>query len=148
MNNSTQINIYTGSDLIKSLNLYMNSIIKNSSFYQGAKSFTKNEKKINNMKKFIHKQIKEKNNNEPYSERNSSNDKLLKLLNLYCKEGKHRKTNIKKNHFNMSKYNKSLNYKTKSKSKSNWDEKSFAEFNKKFNNNNINQKKIFKRNLK
>ena len=148
MNNSTQINIFTGNDLIKSLNLYMNSIIKNSSFYQGAKSFTKNEKKINNMKKFIHKQIKEKNNNEPYSERNSSNDKLLKLLNLYCKEGKHRKTNIKKNHFNMSKYNKSLNYKTKSKSKSNWDEKSFAEFNKKFNNNNINQKKIFKRNLK
>ena len=147
MNNSTQINIFTGNDLIKSLNLYMNSIIKSSSFYQGAKSFSKNDKKIKNMKKFIHKPVKEKNNNEPYSERNSSNDKLLKLLNLYCKEGKHRKTNIKKNHFNLSKYNKSLNYKTKSKSKSNLDEKSFAEFNKKFNNN-VNQKKILKRNVK
>ena len=150
MNNSTQINIYTGSDLIKSLNLYMNSIIKNSSFYHGAKSFSKNDKKINNMKKFIHTRIKDKSNNEPYSERNSSNEKLLKLLNLYCKEGKHRKTNIKKNHFNLCKYNKSLNYKTKSKSKSksNWDEKSFADFNKKFNNININQKRILKRNVK
>ena len=130
MNNSTQINIYTGIDLIKSLNLYWNSIINstksNSPFYDsnlikkriGTKTLSKKNKKMKNVKQFIEKHIKENKPKEPHTERNSSNEKLLKLLDIYCREGKkHRKTNIKKNTFIKNKLNKSHNYKTKSKSK-------------------------------
>ena len=141
MNNSTQINIYTGIDLIKSLNLYWNSIINstksNSPFYDnnlikkriGTKTLSKKNKKMKNVKQFIEKHIKENKENkpkEPHTERNSSNEKLLKLLDIYCREGKkHRKTNIKKNTFIKNKLNKSHNYKTKSKSK--YEEKSIQE---------------------
>ena len=141
MNNSTQINIYTGIDLIKSLNLYWNSIINstksNSPFYYinlikkriGTKTLSKKNKKMKNVKQFIEKHIKENKENkpkEPHTERNSSNEKLLKLLDIYCREGKkHRKTNIKKNTFIKNKLNKSHNYKTKSKSK--YEEKSIQE---------------------
>ena len=139
MNNSTQINIYTGNDLIKSLNLYWNSIINstktNSPLYDsnlskkklGTKTLSKKEKKIKNMKQFIEKHMKEKKMKEPYTERNSSNDKLLKLLDIYCREGKkHRNANIKKNTFNKNKLTKSHNYKTKNKSK--YEEKSVQDF--------------------
>ena len=72
------------------------------------------------MKQFIEKHMKEKKVKEPHTERNSSNEKLLKLLDIYCRGGKkHRNTNIKKNTFNKNKLNKSHNYKTKSKSKNN-----------------------------
>ena len=140
MNNSTQINIFTGGDIIKSVNLYMNSIIKSPSSFHSSKTHSKNNKKIKNMKQFFHKQINSKNYKEPFTERNSSNDKLLKLLDIYCRGEKHRKTNIKKSHFNMSKLNKSHNYKTKSKSKSNWEERSAMDFIKK-NNVSNNKKK-------
>ena len=72
MNNSTQINIYTGNDLIKSLNLYWNSIINstksNSPFHDsnlskkklGTKTLSKRNKKVRNMKQFIEKHMKEK----------------------------------------------------------------------------------------
>ena len=139
MNNSTQINIYTGNDLIKSLNLYWNSIINstktNSPLYDsnlskkklGTKTLSKKEKKMKNMKQFIEKHMKEKKMKEPYTERNSSNDKLLKLLDIYCREGKkHRNANIKKNTFNKNKLTKSHNYKTKNKSK--YEEKSVQDF--------------------
>ena len=46
MNNSTQINIFTGGDIIKSLNLYMNSIIKSPSSFHSSKTHSKNNKKI------------------------------------------------------------------------------------------------------
>ena len=174
MNNSTQINIYTGNDLIKSLNLYWNSIINStkssSPFYDnnlskkklGTKTLSKKNKKIKNMKQFIEKHMKEKKMKEPHTERNSSNEKLLKLLDIYCRGGKkHRNTNIKKNNFNKNKLNKSHNYKTKSKSK--YEEKSVQDFmyrksnnmdifrdKEKKNNSLINRKKIIKtnRNLK
>ena len=139
MNNSTQINIYTGNDLIKSLNLYWNSIINStkstSPFYDnnlskkklGTKTLSKKNKKMKNMKQFIEKHMKEKKVKEPHTERNSSNEKLLKLLDIYCRGGKkHRNTNIKKNTFNKNKLNKSHNYKTKSKSK--YEEKSVQDF--------------------
>ena len=165
MNNSTQINIYTGNDLIKSLNLYWNSIINStkttSPFYDsnlskkklGAKTLSKKNKKMKNMKQFIEKHMKEKRMKEPHTERNSSNEKLLKLLDIYCRGGKkHRNTNIKKNTFNKNKINKSHNYKTKSKSK--YEEKSVQDFiyrksnnidffrDKEKNNNSIISKKI------
>ena len=139
MNNSTQINIYTGNDLIKSLNLYWNSIINstksNSPFHDsnlskkklGIKTNSKKNKKVKNMKQFIEKHKKEKKLKEPYTERNSSNEKLLKLLDIYCRGNKkHRKTNIKKNNCIKNKLNKSHNYKTKSKSK--YEEKSVQDF--------------------
>ena len=139
MNNSTQINIYTGIDLIKSLNLYWNSIINstksNSPFHDsnlskkklGIKTNSKKNKKVKNMKQFIEKHMKEKRLKEPYTERNSSNEKLLKLLDIYCRGNKkHRKTNIKKNNCIKNKLNKSHNYKTKSKSK--YEEKSVQDF--------------------
>ena len=139
MNNSTQINIYTGNDLIKSLNLYWNSIINStkstSPFYDnnlskkklGTKTLSKKNKKMKNMKQFIEKHMKDKKVKEPHTERNSSNEKLLKLLDIYCRGGKkHRNTNIKKNTFNKNKLNKSHNYKTKSKSK--YEEKSVQDF--------------------
>ena len=139
MNNSTQINIFTGNDLIKSLNLYWNSIINSSklpsSFYDNSvskkkinsSSLSRKNKKIQNMKQFIEKHMKDKKIKEPYTERTSSNDKLLKLLDIYCRGAKkHRNTNYKKNYFNKNKLNKSHNYKTKSKS--NCDEKSIGDF--------------------
>ena len=140
MNNSTQINIFTGNDLIKSLNLYWNSIINStkspSPFYDSSsitkkkinsKSLSRKNKKIQNMKQFIEKHMKEKKLKEPYTERTSSNDKLLKLLDIYCRGNKkHRNTNFKKNYFNKNKLNISHNYKTKSKS--NCDEKSIGDF--------------------
>ena len=139
MNNSTQINIYTGNDLIKSLNLYWNSIINStkstSPFYDnnlskkklGTKTLSKKNKKMKNMKQFIEKHMKEKKAKDSHTERNSSNEKLLKLLDIYCRGGKkHRNTNIKKNTFNKNKLNKSHNYKTKSKSK--YEEKSVQDF--------------------
>ena len=148
MNNSTQINIYTGNDLIKSLNLYWNSIINstksNSPFHDsnlskkklGTKTLSKRNKKVRNMKQFIEKHMKEKKIKEPYTERNSSNEKLLKLLDIYCRGNKkHRNTNIKKNNFIKNKLNKSHNYKTKSKSK--YEEKSVQDFIYKKSNNNI-----------
>ena len=90
--NSTQINIYTGNDLIKSLNLYWNSIINStkstSPFYDnnlskkklGTKTLSKKNKKMKNMKQFIEKHMKEKKAKDSHTERNSSNEKLLKLL--------------------------------------------------------------------
>jgi hypothetical protein len=139
MNNSTQINIYTGNDLIKSLNLYWNSIINStkstSPFYDnnlskkklGTKTLSKKNKKMKNMKQFIEKHMKEKKAKDSHIERNSSNEKLLKLLDIYCRGGKkHRNTNIKKNTFNKNKLNKSHNCKTKSKSK--YEEKSVQDF--------------------
>ena len=82
---------------------------------------------MKNMKQFIEKHMKEKKVKEPHTERNSSNEKLLKLLDIYCRGGKkHRNTNIKKNTFNKNKLNKSHNYKTKSKSK--YEEKSVQDF--------------------
>ena len=111
MNNSTQINIFTGNDLIKSLNLYWNSIINSSklpsSFYDNSvskkkinsSSLSRKNKKIQNMKQFIEKHMKDKKIKEPYTERTSSNDKLLKLLDIYCRGAKkHRNTNYKKNY--------------------------------------------------
>ena len=78
------------------------------------------------MKKQFKKQKKKKKKKQPHTERNSSNEKLLKLLDIYCRGGKkHRNTNIKKNTFNKNKLNKSHNYKTKSKSK--YEEKSIQE---------------------
>ena len=132
MNNSTQINIYTGNNLIKSLNLYWNSIINstkpNSPIYEkqiGTKTISKKMKKMKNMKQFFIKQMKEKKViKEPHTERNSSNEKLLKLLDIYCsKTKKHRNTNIKKN---KNILNRSNNYKTKSKTK--FEEKSLQDF--------------------
>ena len=70
MNNSTQINIYTGNDLIKSLNLYWNSIINptksNSPFSDnniskkklGTKTLSKKNRKMKNMKQFFEKHMK------------------------------------------------------------------------------------------
>ena len=146
MNNSTQINIYTGNDLIKSLNLYWNSIINptksNSPFSDnniskkklGTKTLSKKNKKMKNMKQFFEKHMKEKKSKEPHTERTSSNEKLLKLLDIYCRGGKkHRNTNLKKNTFNKNKLNKSHNYKTKSKSK--YEEKSVQDFIHRRNNN-------------
>ena len=50
------------------------------------------------MKQFIEKHMKDKKIKEPYTERTSSNDKLLKLLDIYCRGAKkHRNTNYKKN---------------------------------------------------
>jgi hypothetical protein len=139
MNNSTQINIYTGNDLIKSLNLYWNSIINstksNSPFYDsnlskkklGIKSLSKKNKKIQNMKQIIEKHMKEKKLKEPNTERNSSNEKLLKLLDIYCKGvKKHRNTNMKKNNVIKNKLNKSHIYKTKSRTK--YEERSIKDF--------------------
>ena len=139
MNNSTQINIYTGNDLIKSLNLYWNSIINstksNSPFYDsnlskkklGIKSLSKKNKKIKNMKQIIEKHMKEKKLKEPNTERNSSNEKLLKLLDIYCKGvKKHRNTNMKKNNVIKNKLNKSHIYKTKSRTK--YEERSIKDF--------------------
>ena len=146
MNNSTQINIYTGNDLIKSLNLYWNSIINptksNSPFSDnniskkklGTKTLSKKNKKMKNMKQFFEKHMKEKKSKEPHTERTSSNEKLLKLLDIYCRGGKkHRNTNLKKNTFNKNKLNKSHNYKIKSKSK--YEEKSVQDFIHRRNNN-------------
>ena len=93
----------------------------------GTKTLSKKNKKMKNMKQFIEKHMKEKKVKEPHTERNSSNEKLLKLLDIYCRGGKkHRNTNIKKNTFNKNKLNKSHNYKTKSKSK--YEEKSVQDF--------------------
>ena len=148
MNNSTQINIYTGNDLIKSLNLYWNSIINstksNSPFYDsnlskkklGIKSLSKKNKKIKNMKQIIEKHMKEKKLKEPNTERNSSNEKLLKLLDIYCKGvKKHRNTNMKKNNVIKNKLNKSHIYKTKSRTK--YEERSIKDFIYKKSNNNF-----------
>ena len=146
MNNSTQINIYTGNDLIKSLNLYWNSIINStkspSSFNDkklfkkknGAKSLSKKKKVKNvNLKKFIEKHMKEKKYKEPYTERNSNNEKFLKLLDIYCRDAKkYKSTNIKKN-INKNILNKSHYY----KSKSNLEIKSMGDANKKYNNNDL-----------
>ncbi len=149
MNNSTQINIYTGNDLIKSLHLYLNSIIHStksppSPLYDNnlskkknnSKSLSKNnnnkKKKNVNLKKFIEKHLNKKNMKEPYTERNANNEKFLKLLDIYCRDAKKFKsTNIKKN-INKNKLNKSQHY----NSKSNLDIKSMGEANKKTNNNN------------
>ena len=128
MNNSTQINIYTGNDLIKSIHLYLNSIINStkspSHLYEnnlskkknGSKSLSKkNKKKKNiNLKKFIEKHLSKNIMKEPYTERNSNNEKFLKLLDIYCRDAKKFKsTNIKKN-INKNKLNKSHNYNNKS----------------------------------
>ena len=132
MNNSTQINIYTGNDLIKSLNLYWNSIInstkQNSPFYDkqlGTKTISKKMKKMKNMKQYFIKKMKEKKMiKEPHTERNSSNEKLLKLLDIYCRGNKkHRNTNIKKNKNNLNKSNNLI-----MKSKSKCEEKSAQDF--------------------
>jgi hypothetical protein len=146
MNNSTQINIYTGNDLIKSIHLYLNSIIHStkapsSPLYDNnaskkknnSKSLSKNnnnkKKKNLNLKKFIEKHLNQK---EPYTERNANNEKFLKLLDIYCHDAKKFKsTNIKKS-LNKNKLNKSQHY----NSKSNLDIKSTGEVNKKNNNNN------------
>ena len=151
MNNSTQINIYTGNDLIKSLNLYWNSIINSTRSpsavndnnlnrkKNGSKSVSKNNKKLKNenLKKFIEKHWKDKKYKEPYTERNSNNEKFLKLLDIYCRDAKQNKsTNLKKN-FNKNKLNKSHNYNHNYNSKSNLEIKSMGEANKKFSNNDL-----------
>ena len=124
MNNSTQINIYTGNDLIRSLNLYWNSIINSSKTPTGlyehnfvkvknsSKSLSKRNKRVNNsgLKKFIERHLKEKKSKEPYTERNSNNEKFLKLLDIYCRDAKkYKSTNIKKS-LTKNKLNKSHNY--------------------------------------
>ena len=147
MNNSTQINIYTGNDLIKSLNLYWNSIINSSkspSIYDnlkkkknGSKSLSKKNKKIKNknLKKFIESHMKEKKHKEPYTERNSNNEKFLKLLDIYCRDAKkYKSTNLKKNK-NKNKLNKSHNFNYNNKSI--LEVKSMGEVNKKFSNNDL-----------
>ena len=61
---------------------------------------------------------------EPHTERNSSNEKLLKLLDIYCRGNKkHRNTNIKKNKNNLNKSNNLI-----MKSKSKCEEKSAQDF--------------------
>ena len=151
MNNSTQINIYTGNDLIKSLNLYWNSIINSTRSpsavndnnlnrkKNGSKSVSKNNKKLKNenLKKFIEKHWKDKKYKEPYTERNSNNEKFLKLLDIYCRDAKQNKsTNLKKN-FNKNKLNKSHNYNHNYNSKSNLEIKSMGDANKKFSTNDL-----------
>ena len=151
MNNSTQINIYTGNDLIKSLNLYWNSIINstkspsaiNDNYLNkkknGSKSVSKKNKKLKNenLKKFIEKHWKEKKYKEPYTERNSNNEKFLKLLDIYCRDAKqYKSTNLKKT-FNKNKLNKSHNYNYNHNSKSNLEIKSIGEANKKISNNDL-----------
>ena len=151
MNNSTQINIYTGNNLIKSLNLYWNSIINSTKGPSGvndynlykkksaAKSLSKKGKKIKNenLKKFLEKHWKEKKYKEPYTERNNNNEKILKLLDIYCRDAKkYKSTNIKKN-ISKNKLNKSHNYNCKYFSKNNLEVKSY-------NNNNNNNEIILK----
>ena len=150
MNNSTQINIYTGNDLIKSLNLYLNSIINStkspSGFYENnlykirnqSRSLSKKNKKLknDNLKKFIERHIKEKNSKEPYTERNSNNEKFLKLLDIYYRDSKkYKSTNLKKN-ISKNKLNKSHNH----NSKSILEVKSMGEYNKKYNNEFLKEK--------
>ena len=144
MNNSTQINIYTGNDLIRSLNLYWNSILNSSKTPTGlydhnfvkvknsSKSLSKRNKRVNNsgLKKFIERHLKEKKSKEPYTERNSNNEKFLKLLDIYCRDAKkHKSTNIKKS-LTKNKLNKSHNY----NNKSNLEVKSMGEPKKIYNN--------------
>ena len=144
MNNSTQINIYTGNDLIRSLNMYWNSIIKSSKTPTGlydhnfvklknsSKSLSKRNKRVNNsgLKKFIERHMKEKKSKEPYTERNSNNEKFLKLLDIYCRDAKkYKSTNIKKS-LTKNKLNKSHNY----NNKSNLEVKSLGESKKIYNN--------------
>ena len=144
MNNSTQINIYTGNDLIRSLNLYWNSIINSSKTPTGlydhnfikvknsSKSISKRNKRVNNsgLKKFIERHLKEKKSKEPYTERNSNNEKFLKLLDIYCRDAKkYKSTNIKKS-LTKNKLNKSHNY----NNKSNLEVKSMGEPKKIYNN--------------
>ena len=144
MNNSTQINIYTCNDLIRSLNLYWNSIINSSKTPTGlydhnfvkvknsSKSLSKRNKRVNNsgLKKFIERHLKEKKSKEPYTERNSNNEKFLKLLDIYCRDAKkYKSTNIKKS-LTKNKLNKSHNY----NNKSNLEVKSMGEPKKIYNN--------------
>lgn len=144
MNNSTQINIYTGNDLIRSLNLYWNSIINSSKTPTGlydnnfvkkknsSKSLSKRNKRVNNsgLKKFIERHLKEKKSKEPYTERNSNNEKFLKLLDIYCRDAKkYKSTNIKKS-LTKNKLDKSHNY----NNKSNLEVKSMGESKKIYNN--------------
>ena len=77
--------------------------------------------------------MKEKKYKEPYTERNSNNEKFLKLLDIYCRDAKkYKSTNIKKN-INKNILNKSHYY----KSKSNLEIKSMGDANKKYNNNDL-----------
>ena len=151
MNNSTQINIYTGNDLIKSLNLYWNSIINSTKGPSGineknlhkkkavTKSLSKKGKKIKNenLKKFLEKHWKEKKYKEPYTERNNNNEKILKLLDIYCRDAKKFKSTNSKNNISKNKLNKSHNYNYNHNSKSNLEIKSIGEANKKISNNDL-----------
>ena len=84
----------------------------------------------------MEKHWKEKKSKEPYTERNN-NEKLLKLLDIYCRDTKkYKSTNIKKN-INKNKLNKSHNYICNYISKNNLEVKSIGDANKKFNNNDV-----------
>ena len=161
MNNSTQINIYTGNDLIKSIHLYLNSIIHStksptspmlydsnlSKKKNNSKSLSKNnnkKKKNLNLKKLIEKHLNKNSIKEPNTERNSNNEKFLKLLDIYCRDAKKFKSTNLKKHLNKNKLNKSQHY----NSKSNLEIKSIGETNKKINNNLKLKKKSFYNNNK
>ena len=84
MNNSPQINIYTGNDVFNSLNLYLNSIIYSTKSYRPfhdnilknkKKSISKifsedKDKKIKNIKYLFEKSIKEPNTERLYKKEN------------------------------------------------------------------------------
>jgi hypothetical protein len=161
MNNSTQINIYTGNDLIKSIHLYLNSIIHStksptspmlydsnlSKKKNNSKSLSKNnnkKKKNLNLKKLIEKHLNKNSIKEPNTERNSNNEKFLKLLDIYCRDAKKFKSTNLKKHLNKNKLNKRQHY----NSKSNLEIKSIGETNKKINNNLKLKKKSFYNNNK
>ena len=141
MNNSTQINIYTGNNLIKSLNLYWNSInsTKSPSSFHYTNSFKNNSKnkskskerqnKNLDLKKIIERQMKLKRNKEqPYTERNWNNEKIMKILEIYIRETKRNKSKNNKKNKNINRINKSLN-------SNHLEAKSFGDFHIKNNNN-------------
>ena len=158
MNNSTQINIYTGNGLINSLNVYWNSIINSTKTPSGlndnnlskkknwSKSLSKKNKRLKNvnLKKFIEKHIKDKKFKEPYTERNSNNEKFLKLLDIYCRDAKQYKSTNTKKIVNKNILNKSHNYYNYN---NNLEIKSIGDTNKKYNNYDFLKDKIKDNNM-
>ena len=136
MNNSTQINIYTGNDLIKTLNLYWNSIINLSKSPSSLSDYNLSKKK-NSTKN--HKNEKKKDKNKKSNiEINYSNDKLLKLLKIYHLNLKNNKSlNLKKGK-NNKQFNKSHNYR-----KNKVHVKQIGEFYKKYTNLKLKLRKKF-----
>ena len=157
MNNSTQINIYTGNGLIRSLNLYWNSIINSTKSPSGqndniigkkknwSKSLSKKNKKLKNvnLKKFIEKHLKDKMSKEPNTERNSNNEKFLKLLDIYCRDAKKYKSTNSKKIINKNILNKSHNLNFNN----NLEIKSTGDGNKKYNNCDFLKEKLKENNI-